>query len=186
MANILGIIGIPRKGGNTEVLLEHILDGAKHEGAQVDTLFLADMNIKECIGCHACWRGKPCTRNDDMNDTFDVITSADGFVFGTPVYWYGPTAIIKAFLDRFVYFNSPDHRGMVKGKPVILAVPFEEDNPEMADLTVQLFKKSFGYLEMDLAGTIIAPGVTKVGEVRSKPAIMDEAFAAGQRIITGL
>ena len=168
MANILGIIGSPRKGGNTQVIVDQALGGAAHNGAETDTLFLADMHIKECIGCHACWRGKPCTQGDDMNDLFDVIASADGFVFGTPVYWYGPTAIIKAFLDRFVYFNCPEHRGMVKGKPVILAVPFEETGPDMADLTVKMFELSFGYLEMNLAGTIIAPGVTKVGEVKSK------------------
>ncbi len=144
MATILGIIGSPRKGGNTQVVVERILDGAVSGGATADILFLDDMHIRDCIGCHACWKGLDCTRKDDMNGLYDRIAGADCFVFGTPVYWYGPTAIMKAFLDRFVYFNCPGHRDAVKGKPAIPAIPFEEDNPETATLTIDSSKKVSG------------------------------------------
>lgn len=186
MATILGIIGSPRKGGNTQVVVERILDGAKSEGATAETLFLDDMKIRECIGCHACWNGLDCTRKDDMNSLYERIAGADCFVFGTPVYWYGPTAIMKAFLDRFVYFNCPDNRGGVKGKPAILTVSYEEDNPETAQLTVELFEKSFGYLGMYLFRSVIVPGVTKIGEVKSKPEILEKAYMTSEEIIRGL
>jgi len=51
---ILGVIGSPRKKGNTHVLVSTILDGAKAEGADIETLFLGDLDIRECDGCHSC------------------------------------------------------------------------------------------------------------------------------------
>ena len=58
MGRILGVVGSPRVNGNTHILVETILEAAKAEGASTEMLFLKDLNTQECIGCHACWRGK--------------------------------------------------------------------------------------------------------------------------------
>jgi multimeric flavodoxin WrbA len=184
--NVLGIIGSPRRNGNTHVLVSRILDGARNAGARVDTLFLADVTIKECDGCHACWAGKPCSKHDDMSGLFEPIARSDVLVFGTPVYWYGPTAIMKAFIDRFVYFNCPAHRAKIRGHAAALAIPFEDTNPETADLLVKFFEKSLSYLELDLAGQIVVPGVTRKGEVAEKADRMAEAYALGARLAADL
>jgi len=179
---ILGVMGSPRKKGNTHILISKILEGAKSEGAVGDCLFLGDLTIRECDGCHRCWQGKECNKNDDMNGIYPRIMESAGIVFGTPVYWYGPTALIKGFLDRFVYFNCPENRKRIKGKPAILAVPCEEADPAAADLVKAMFEKSLRYLEMDLIGTIIVPGVTKRGEIIKKQAPLEEAYNLGIRL----
>lgn len=51
-----------------------------------------------------------------MNGFYQKIIDSDILVFGTPVYWYAPTAIMKAFIDRFVYFNCPENREKIRGK----------------------------------------------------------------------
>jgi putative NADPH-quinone reductase len=129
MKKILGIMGSPRRNGNTHILLTKILEGAEAEGVRGDILFLDDLTIQECNGCHACWEGKDCSKDDDMNSIYSKIIESDGIVFGTPVYWYGPTALMKGFIDRFVYFNCPENRAKIKGKPAVLAIPFEEKKP---------------------------------------------------------
>jgi multimeric flavodoxin WrbA len=48
MKKILGIIGSPRRNGNTHVLVTRILDGAKKANAVVDAVFLDDAEILAC------------------------------------------------------------------------------------------------------------------------------------------
>lgn len=182
MRNILGVVGSPRKGGNTHVLVERILEGAASKGAEVKTLLLGDLDIKECNGCHVCWSGKDCSKRDDMNGIFPLLASSDVIVFGTPVYWYGPTALMKAFIDRFVYFNCPENRSKIRGKGAVIVSPFEEDNLETAAGLEMFFEKSFGYLEMPVLGKFLVPGVTLRGEVREKAERMAEAFELGVRL----
>lgn len=179
--NVLGIIGSPRRGGNTDLLVSRVLAGAREAGAATETVMLADLTIKECIGCHACWQGKECSRKDDMNGLYDVIAAADAFVFGTPVYWYGVTALMKGFIDRFVYFNCPANRPGVKGKQAVLVVPFEETDPDAAALLVDMFTRSMAYLEINLdpGAIILAPGVTRKGEVTACREAMEKAGRIG-------
>jgi multimeric flavodoxin WrbA len=179
---ILGVMGSPRKKGNTHLLVSKILEGAKSAGARGDILFLGDLSIRECDGCHVCWKGKKCNKNDDMNKIYSKIIESAAIVFGTPVYWYGPTALMKGFIDRFVYFNCPENREQIKGKPAVLAIPFEEEDPATADLVKAMFEKSLRYLEMNLIGTIIVPGVTKRGEIRKKQAPLEEAYNLGVKL----
>jgi multimeric flavodoxin WrbA len=182
MKRVLGVVGSPRKNGNTHILVSRILEGAKTEGAETETLFLGDLNIRECDGCHACWEGKECSKRDDMNDIYPKIIESDVVIFGTPVYWYGPTALMKAFIDRFVYFNCPENRAKIKGKSAAVAVPFEEENPEMADPILEFFEKSFEYLEMSLIGKVTVPGVGWKGEILEKPDRLKEAYELGRRL----
>ncbi|MBN1438219.1 MAG: flavodoxin family protein [Anaerolineales bacterium] len=185
MRKILGVVGSPRKRGNTHLLVERILEGARAAGAETEEVLLGELNIRECIGCHACWNGKPCSRMDDMNELYSKIATADAFVFGTPVYWYGPTALMKCFIDRFVYFNCPANRGRVRGKSAVLAIPFEEENPETAALVTAFFEKSLSFLEMGLIGSVIVPGMARKGQVRDAPEWMAEAGGLGPLLANG-
>jgi len=185
MKNILGVVGSPRRNGNTHVLVSKVLEGAQTEGAGTEIVFLNDLRIRECDGCHACWAGRPCSKSDDMNPLYARIVESDVIVFGTPVYWYGPTALMKAFIDRFVYFNSPENHAKIKGKPAVLVIPFEEESPETAALLVAFFQKCFQYLDMPLAAKLLVPGVTRKGEVAEKPEMLEEAFSLGKELSTG-
>jgi multimeric flavodoxin WrbA len=182
MNKILGVVGSPRKMGNTHILVSKILDGAREDGAETEILFLGDLNIKECDGCHSCWKGRQCGKKDDMNAIYPKIIESDIIIFGTPVYWYGPTALMKGFIDRFVYFNCPENRSTIKGKAAVLAVPFEEDNIKTADLLIKFFEKSLGYLEMKIAGKILSPGVSARGDILKKEEILEKGYQLGKRI----
>jgi multimeric flavodoxin WrbA len=185
MKKILGIVGSPRRRGNTHLLVERILEGAQAAGAQTEQILLGDLSVRECIGCHACWSGKPCGRDDDMNGLYPKIASADAFVFGTPVYWYGPTALMKCFIDRFVYFNCPSNREKIRGKSAAVAVPFEEENPETAELVMRFFEKSLSYLEMDLVGSVIVPGMARKGQILDQPECLKEGYELGAGMVAG-
>ena len=185
MKKVTGFVGSPRVNGNTHILVSKILEGAQKGGAETEIVLLGSLNIKECDGCAACWKGRHCPKDDDMNALYQKIIDSDILIFGTPVYWYGPTAIMKAFLDRFVYFNCPENRAKIKGKSAAIAVPFEEDNMETASLVIKLFEKSFEYLEVNLAGKIIVPAVGEKGEVLKKAENLEDAYQLGRDLAAG-
>lgn len=179
---ILGVVGSPRKKGNTHILVSRILDGAEERGAITEIIFLNDLDIRECDGCYICWKGKQCSKKDDMDEVYPKIIQSDVIIFGTPVYWYGPTALMKCFIDRFVYFNCPKNRAKIRGKSAVIAVPFEENNPQTASLLVKFFEKSLKYLEMNLIGKILVPGVSRRGDILRKEDRLEEAFKLGRRL----
>jgi multimeric flavodoxin WrbA len=179
---ILGVVGSPRKNGNTHILVSRILDGAKDEGASTEIIFLGDLSIRECNGCYSCWKGRQCSKKDDMNKIYPKIIQSDVIIFGTPVYWYGPTALMKCFIDRFVYFNCPENRAKIRGKSAVIAVPFEEENPKTADLLVKFFEKSLRYLEMKLVGKILVPGVSGRGDILKKGELLEKGYRLGRKI----
>jgi multimeric flavodoxin WrbA len=182
MKRILAVIGSPRRNGNTHILVSKIVEGAKANGAVAGELFLGDLTIRECDGCHVCWKGKECSKDDDMRGIYPAIIQSDVIIFGTPVYWYGPTALMKAFIDRFVYFNCPENRKKIKGLSAVLAVPFEEDDLETARGVVEFFQKSLAYLEIKLLGRIIVPGVGEKGAILSKNQSLQQAYDLGRKL----
>jgi multimeric flavodoxin WrbA len=117
-----------------------------------------------------------------MNSLYPTIIESDAIIFGTPVYWYGPTALMKGFIDRFVYFNCPEQRAKITGKSAVLAIPFEEENPETAALLIAFFEKSLQYLQMNLIGTVIVPGVSGRGEILEKPDRLADAYELGRKL----
>jgi len=182
MKKILAVVGSPRKNGNTHILVRKIADGVKARGAPVEELFLADLNIKECDGCHRCWKDGLCNKKDDMCGIYPKIAESDAIIFGTPVYWYGPTGLMKLFIDRFVYFNCPANKNKIKGKSAVIAIPFEEESRQTARPVVEFFKKSLAYLEMRLVGKILVPGVSEKGDVLRKPDCLAKAYKLGQSL----
>jgi len=183
MKNIIAIMGSPRKNGNTHLLLSKILEGVQEVGGSGEMIFLIDKKINDCDGCHSCWKGNHCSKNDDMNDLYLKINKSDVIIFGTPVYWYGPTALMKAFIDRFVYYNCPENRKLLEGKSAIIVIPFEEEKKETALPLVQMFEKSFKYLEISLIEKLIVPGVYHKGDVLKLEAIMENAYKIGTKIV---
>ena len=175
-------MGSPRKNGNTHVMVSKILEGAKEMGADTELILLKDLEINECDGCHSCWKGNDCSKNDDMNNIFPKIAECDTIIFGTPVYWYGPTALMKAFLDRFVYFNCPDTRKMIKDLNAVMAVPFEEKHDATAEILIKMFDLSLKYMEVPIIEKVLAPGVDKRGEVSEKNDVIEKCYEIGKKI----
>lgn len=104
---ILGLSCSPRKNGNTVNLLNRALAGAKAEGADVELYSVAGKDLKPCDACMACSKTGECVINDDMKDLYQKMLSADGIIFGTPVYFYGMTAQAKAIIDRSISLGGP-------------------------------------------------------------------------------
>jgi len=66
VVKVLGLFGSPRKGGNTELLLDEALKGAAAEGATVEGIHLSDCRIAPCRECLGCFKAGACVITDEM------------------------------------------------------------------------------------------------------------------------
>jgi len=110
MIRILGIVGSPRVGGNTERLVAEALKAAEEDGAETELLRLADKEVKACDGCLSCRKTGECHVKDDFKPIFDKMVEADGIILATPVYFGSATPQIKALIDRAGYLSGAEGR----------------------------------------------------------------------------
>ncbi len=124
MAKIIGIVGSPRKGGNTEILTKEALRAASEEGAETELITLAGKEIKPCDGCRQCREKKiDCHIKDDLPPIFQKMLAADGILLATPVYIGAATAQITALIDRAYYWSGIYGRPFENkvGAPLVVA-----------------------------------------------------------------
>ncbi|HAF29492.1 MAG TPA: hypothetical protein DCG75_10635 [Bacteroidales bacterium] len=105
MKKILVLDGSTRKFGNTSILIESFLEGAKSNTPYINQFLAKDLNIKYCNGCLRCNLIKRCSiRDDDWADLSTKIDEADILVFASPIYFHYVTAPLKNIIDRFRSF----------------------------------------------------------------------------------
>lgn len=100
---VVAINGSPRKGGNTEIMLNAVLEPIREAGVETKIIQVGGKNIHGCRGCWACQKlqNRKCAFSDDiLNDLLEDLFSADAIIFGTPSYFSDMTAELKALIDR--------------------------------------------------------------------------------------
>ncbi len=103
MLNIVAFNGSARKGGNTRVMLEAVLQPLQEAGAQTELIELAGTNPKGCRACFVCIKKKDgsCAIKDDVvNQCVDKMAGADAIILGSPTYFADVTTEMKALIDR--------------------------------------------------------------------------------------
>ena len=172
---VLGLNGSPRKGGNTDSLMDALFAKARHNGHRVEKVYLGDLRIGPCVDCRAC-KKEPfeCVLSDGMREIYSRIDDADILVFGTPIYWFGPTGPMKTLVDRLRPYVA-NHN--LRGKRALL-VAQAGDGPGDADLTVEMFRRSLAYLEVDLSGNVLGTAYDR-GDILADTEAMAKAAALG-------
>ncbi len=172
---ILALIGSPRKGGNTDILVDQILQGGKTIEHTSKKLYLYDYEISPCIDCRRCKKDDyVCTVNDGMQEIYPKMQEADLIIFGTPLYWYGPSGKMKLLMDRMRPFVANEK---LRGKKGIVVAPSGEETRVCGPL-VEMFRLSFGHLGMEFAGQVLAQANEK-GEIRQNEEVMKKAYEFG-------
>lgn len=102
MKKVLVLDGSTRKQGNTSILVEHFLKGAKINSEHIEHVLARDLKIEYCNGCLRCNLIKRCSiSGDDWNELSQKIAEADVLVFASPIYFHYISAPLKKIIDRF-------------------------------------------------------------------------------------
>ena len=175
--NILALIGSPRKHGNTEILVDEILQGAKSIGHATELLRLYDYEILPCLDCRRCKQMEKncsCALSDGMQQIYPQLENSDLIIFATPIYWYGPTAKMKLLIDRLRPFIASRK---LNGKKGLIVAPSEE-GPGCCGPLLEMFRMSFDYLGIVMAGNILAKAYER-GEIEEHPEELRRAYELG-------
>ncbi|MDE5887148.1 MAG: flavodoxin family protein [Muribaculaceae bacterium] len=105
---VIGINGSARKGWNTETLVKKALEGAADAGAEVELIELYAEPRKGCLECFACKRkgidtGGLCAIKDNLRPILEKAYNADVVIIGSPNFFGYPSAMARAFIERFLY-----------------------------------------------------------------------------------
>ena len=111
----VGIVGSPRKNGNTEILTKHTLKAIAEEGLDTELVTLAGLDIRPCNACMVCRNEESCPIEDDLFPLYTKIKEAEAVILASPVYFGSATALLKAFMDRVGYIAVP-RKKLFEGK----------------------------------------------------------------------
>lgn len=162
MQKVEFIIGSPRKKGNTAVMADTLNKLLNKEKFSSNFSYLYDYRIEACTDCHGCKRGDlTCIVEDDMQEIYKRIDAADILVFGTPIYWFTPSAKMKLVLDRLRPYYGGDKLCNKKMAILLAAGVGEKD----CDLTTEMFTRMARSLKMEFIGRVTAEAYD-IGDVK--------------------
>ncbi|MDE7164276.1 MAG: flavodoxin family protein [Clostridiales bacterium] len=103
--------GSPRANGCTFTALGEVAATLNAEGIETEIIQLGNKPVRDCIGCGGCaGKGKCVFSDDGVNEWIEKAATADGFVFGSPVYYAHPDGRILCVMDRLFYAGGSNFR----------------------------------------------------------------------------
>lgn len=186
---ILGVLGSPRLGGNSDILLDQALAGAKDGGAEVEKIILCQKKISGCLDCGKCNETGTCVIKDDMPEIHQKILDADAIIHSVPVYFWAMTSQMKAYLDRWCAFFDADwnwnkaYYPRMKGKKIGVITVCGDSNVSTADPIVHSFKSTCDFTKLKWLGVVQASASAK-GEIVSNEEAKKAAYNLGKKAAT--
>lgn len=145
---VLMLNGSAHENGCTATALAEMAKILREEGIESEIICLGGAPLRDCIGCGACSQlENRCVFNDDcINELIEKARLADGFVFGSPVYYAHPSGRLLSALDRMFYAAS----SVFRGKPGATVVSARRAG---TTASLDVLNKYFGITGMPLAGS---------------------------------
>jgi rRNA maturation RNase YbeY len=191
LLKVLGITGSPRRGGNTDLLLEEFMRGAASNGAEVKTIVLNNLKISPCQHCDACLEKGICKIKDAMQMIYQELEQADRIVLASPIQFMGVTAQMKAMIDRCQCLWA---------RKYVLKIPPLGDGRErkgffisvggrkilnLFEPALAVVKTVFRTMDVAYAGELLFSGIDEKGAITKHPDALRRAFLAGQKLVEG-
>lgn len=137
---VVAINGSARKGQNTALMLQIVLDELRSRGVETELLEITDCRINYCKSCNYCMTNPQCSIRDDIDYIAEKLLEAQGILLGSPNYFYNVSGQLKVFMDRtrWLHMTRPMLEGKVGG-----AVAVSGMRNGGQEFTLQIMEKFF-------------------------------------------
>lgn len=188
---MIGVIGSPRKKGNTTLLVEEVLSAIEDPEIETEILHLSDYRIEECDGCDLCIRERRCPKEDDMPQVEARLLEADCILLGAPSYFGQVPSLMKTFVDRSRLMKMQNSRLKNKWCTVITHAGLRNGGQELVGLTLMNFALGHGMLIFGTCEDPVSEGFFVTGSlqkddgwrfVKKDPLAMKTCRSLGKRI----
>lgn len=192
---ILGVVGSPRKRGNTSILVQEALKPFALNNISTTLIHLSDYDIQDCDGCEGCRKTYRCTVADDMQKLYPLILESDALILGSPAYFYNVSAHMKAFIDRCYCFEAFDEEdrsvwmGLAEalgGRYAAVIAVSEQSTEEDMGFTAEAMCRPLEALGYRVIGTVKALGLFEAGAALGDDEVLEQARRAGERLLKTL
>jgi len=187
---VLGIHGSPRRGGNSEILLDLCLEAARQAGAETEKLRASRLDISGCRACGGCDETGECVLADEMQRVYPLLDSAERIVLAAPIFFYSFPAQLKALIDRAqarwarrrLRHRQPGYRPAANRRGYVQLVGATRGRNlfQGAELSARYF---YDALEMEYCGGQLVWRVDARGAIRQHPEELERARELGRRLV---
>jgi len=195
----MAFVGSPRKGGNTDTLIDKVIEGARSKTTvEVEKIYLYEANIKYCTACglHTVLKGsKECPLDDDMKGILKRMEQADAFIFGSPNHGRTISAAMTNFIARMMPLLKMEvtrdtsgtiidakSKPLVQGKRAVMVVSQGDPWPTSSSLVLKILDDNIKDFQMRKVGEVFSMFNLEMGAVKNKKPDLDQAFAMGVRL----
>ncbi len=188
---VIAFSASPRNAGNTEYLLDRIIEGLREGGASVEKIRTHELDIFPCTGCGFCEQEGKCCFEDDFSRISERLIACDGVVFASPLYFMNTPAKAKALIDRCQSFWVARHRlgidlfGSRRRFGILVACSGKQYGPGGANIfrgiedTATYF---FDALGLEKLTSFLVRKVDSPRAIREKPDVLKRAKQYGKEI----
>jgi multimeric flavodoxin WrbA len=182
---VLGIMGSPRIKGNTDLLLDEALKGARSQGAETEKIVVDKLKIAPCKEYYGCARDGNCVIRDDMDDIYPKLMDADVIIVASPMFFYSLTAQLKALIDRcqaiWARKNLLKQPAKQNRKGAFIGVGATR-GPRLFEGSILILKYFFKDLDVEYTGELLVRGIDKRGEIKNNPQALSDAYELGKKL----
>jgi multimeric flavodoxin WrbA/protein-tyrosine-phosphatase len=185
---VIGLQGSPRLKGNTSILLSAFMDEAERLGANAHCIHASRVKVSPCVECGNCEEKGFCAIDDDMQNIFTMLRRADVIVMATPIFFYGPTAQLKALIDRTqtLWARKYVHKLVDPGRKWRIGLLFSvgatrgQNLFDGVELTAKYFFDAVG---ASFGGSLLYRKVEKAGEIANHSTALEDARAMAKKVV---
>ena len=189
MANILAIYGSPRRRGNTSLLLQKAVQGAREAGDEVDEVILRNLKMSPCLEIYGCKETGRCVIQDDFQRLYDQILLCDGLMLASPIFFYAVSAHTKVLMDRcqslWVKRNWLEKGSREKREPKRKALFISvgaTKGKKLFDGVLLSVRYFLDAIDVGLWQALLYRGLDFEGDILKHPEYLEEAYQAGKRV----
>lgn len=183
--NVMTIFGGPRKKGNTATVLGWVENELGAQGHRITRVNLSSKKVNGCIGCMKC-KDNPkepgCVLKDDGREIIDEMVRQDAVIYASPLYYWGFTAQMKAFIDRCHCLyrgtcGSSGHFSFVEGQRQALIITAADPFENNAEQVLTTFQRILVYDKAVSAGELLICNCTEPQDLTEDVQVQAGMFA---------
>jgi multimeric flavodoxin WrbA len=183
--NVLTIVGSPRRGGNTDTVLEVMAGLCEERGCRVGRIYLNEINMRGCQGCMSCKKtADRCVLEDGMTPVYELIQESGLVLMGTPVYLWDVSGRFKLFADRCFAFWERSYRSRMKpGKTAVLVTVLGQNKIKKGSSISEKYAGIFRRIGFARVEPVVFPGVNGRGAMTKRQDYLEAARHLTGRIL---
>jgi len=187
MPKVVGISGSPRRGGNSETLLQAALEGAREDRADAEMVRLNELTYVGCQACDACFAAGQCPRQDDLTAVIDKLREADVWLMSSPIYFDSISGQLKNCFDRCRCFIR-DPRKEERRRSGAIIVTYEAGPSDFYHQVARHFAAYFDgwFGRFEPVEVMSEANLGPPDAASRRPELLSKARVLGKRLVEGV